>query len=78
MPRLGSDSALALYSNSGNALVAHLTVLFGRFRGVLISKVIAVGIAMGVRRLMWGINLIYIGIVGWNLITITFFALRGK
>jgi hypothetical protein len=61
-----------------NPLVAHLTVLFGRFRGVLISKVIAVGIAMGVRRLMWGINLIYIGIVGWNLVTITFLALRWK
>jgi hypothetical protein len=61
-----------------NPLVAHLTVFFGRFRGVLISKVIAVAIAMGVRRLLWVINLIYIGIVGWNLITITFFALRWK
>jgi Domain of unknown function (DUF5658) len=61
-----------------NPLVAHLTVLFGRFRGVLISKIMAVAIAMGVRRLMWVINVIYIGIVGWNLITITFFALRWK
>jgi hypothetical protein len=59
-----------------NPLVAHLTVLFGRFGGVLISKVISVVIAMGVRRLMWVINLIYIGIVGWNLITITYVALR--
>jgi hypothetical protein len=61
-----------------NPLVAHLTVLFGRFRGVLISKIMAVAIAMGVRRLLWVINVIYIGIVGWNLITITFFALRWK
>src|SRR5450759_5644052 len=61
-----------------NPLVAHLTVSFGRFRGVLVSKVIAVAIAMGVRRLLWVINAIYIGIVGWNLITITFVALRWK
>src|ERR1051326_7319892 len=32
-----------------NPLVAHLTLTFGRFRGVLISKLIAIGIAMGVR-----------------------------
>jgi Domain of unknown function (DUF5658) len=61
-----------------NPLVAHLTVFFGRFRGVLVSKLMAVAIAMGVRRLLWVVNLIYIGIVGWNLITITFFALRWK
>lgn len=59
-------------------MVAHLTVLFGRFRGVLISKVMAVAIAMGVSRLLWVINVIYIGIVGWNLITIAFLALRWK
>ena len=39
-----------------NPLVAHLTVSFGRFRGVLISKLIAIGIAMGVRKLLWIIN----------------------
>ncbi len=61
-----------------NPFVAHLTMLFGRFRGVLVSKLVAVVIAMGVRRLLWVINLIYIGIVGWNLITIAFFALRWK
>ena len=61
-----------------NPLVAHLTVVFGRFRGVLISKLMAVAIAMGVSRLTWVINVIYIGIVGWNLITIAFFALHGK
>ena len=36
-----------------NPLVAHLTVLFGRVRGVVISKVIAVAIAMGVKKLIW-------------------------
>jgi|ERR1700687_592564 len=61
-----------------NPLVAHLTVSFGRVRGLLVSKVIAVAIAMGVRRLMWVVNAIYIAIVGWNLITIIFVALRWK
>lgn len=49
-----------------NPLVAHLTVEFGRFRGVLISKVIAVAIAMGVRRLIWIVNIFYAGIILWN------------
>jgi hypothetical protein len=61
-----------------NPLVTHLTLLFGRFRGVLISKLIAVAIAMGVRRLLWIVNVLYIGIVGWNLITITGIVLRAK
>src|SRR5450759_3676971 len=42
-----------------NPLVAHLTVVFGRFRGVLISKLMAVAIAMGVRRLLWVITVSY-------------------
>src|ERR1700740_1843198 len=54
-----------------NPLVAHLTVQFGRFRGVLISKLIAVAIAMGVRRLVWLVNLFYVAIVGWNVIVMT-------
>ena len=49
-----------------NPLVAHLTVAFGRFRGVLISKLIAIGIAMGVRRLLWIINIFYLVIILWN------------
>ena len=53
-----------------NPLVAHLTVEFGRFRGVLVSKVIAVGIAMGVRRLLWIVNLFYAFIILWNSITL--------
>jgi hypothetical protein len=54
-----------------NPLVAHLTVQFGRFRGVLISKLTAVAIAMGVRRLVWVVNLFYAVVVGWNVIVVT-------
>ena len=49
-----------------NPLVAHLTVTFGRFRGVLISKVFAVVIAMGVRKLIWVVNVFYGVIILWN------------
>ena len=49
-----------------NPLVAHLTLQFGRFRGVLISKLIAVAIAMGVRRLVWVVNVFYTLVVIWN------------
>jgi hypothetical protein len=45
---------------------------------VLISKLIAVAIAMGVRRLLWIVNTLYIGIVGWNMITITGMVLHAK
>jgi uncharacterized membrane protein len=49
-----------------NPMVAHLTVAFGRFRGVLISKLIAIGIAMGVQKRLWMINLFYTVIILWN------------
>jgi len=49
-----------------NPLVAHLTLTFGRFRGVLISKLIAIGIAMGVRKLIWVVNVFYTIIILWN------------
>jgi hypothetical protein len=61
-----------------NPLVAHLTVVFGRFGGVLMSKLIAVVIATGVRRRLWIVNALYIAIVGWNLIMIASMALHGK
>lgn len=51
-----------------NPLVAHLTMSFGRFRGLLVSKLIAVAIAMGVKKLLWVVNLFYAGIVGWNIL----------
>ncbi|HET9408042.1 MAG TPA: hypothetical protein VFO39_12455 [Candidatus Sulfotelmatobacter sp.] len=55
-----------------NPLVAHLTVMFGRVRGVLISKLIAVALAMGVKRLIWVVNLFYTAIIFWNLIVLFF------
>ncbi len=61
-----------------NPLVAHLTGVFGGFGGVLMSKLIAVAIAMGVRRRLWIVNALYIAIVGWNLIMIASMALHGK
>jgi len=61
-----------------NPLVARLTMLFGRFGGVLMSKFIAVAIAMGVRKRLWIVNVIYIVIVSWNLIMIAGMILHGK
>jgi hypothetical protein len=49
-----------------NPLVAHLTVAFGRFPGVLISKLIAIAIALGVRKRLWIINIFYAVIILWN------------
>jgi hypothetical protein len=59
-----------------NPMVAHLTVEFGRVRGVVISKLIAVVIAMGVRRLLWIVNLLYAAIIFWN--TFVLLALPAK
>jgi hypothetical protein len=61
-----------------NPLVAHLTMSFGYFRGVLISKLIAVAIGMGVRKRLWIVNILYVGIVVWNLIMIAGMALHAK
>jgi uncharacterized membrane protein len=58
--------AFRLGASEVNPLVAHLTVAFGRFRGVLISKLIAIGIAMGVRTRLWMINIFYAVIILWN------------
>jgi hypothetical protein len=49
-----------------NPLVGRLTVVLGPAGGVLFSKVMAVLIAMKVRKLVWVVNLFYIGVVGWN------------
>ncbi len=53
-----------------NPLVADLTRHLGQFRGVVTSKLIAVFIALGVRRLVWVINLFYAAIVCWNVIVL--------
>lgn len=53
-----------------NPLVAHLAVQFGRRNGVVLSKLIAIAIAMGVKRLVWVINLFYAAVVSWNIIVV--------
>ena len=63
---LTTMAAFRLGAYEVNPLVAHLTVVFGQFRGVLISKLIAVAIAMGVRRLIWFVNVFYAMIILWN------------
>jgi hypothetical protein len=50
-----------------NPIVAHLTVIFGRFNGVVISKIIALLLALGVRKRLWIVNLFYVGVIYWNL-----------
>jgi len=49
-----------------NPLVASLTIHFGRLGGVVLSKVIAVVLMLGVRRRLWMVNLVYIGVICWN------------
>lgn len=53
-----------------NPLVARLTVQFGRFGGVFMSKLISVVIALGVKQLVWVVNLFYVGVVCWNIIVL--------
>ena len=53
-----------------NPIVASLTAHFGRIRGLLLSKAIAIALALGVRRLVWVINLFYMGIVCWNVLVL--------
>jgi hypothetical protein len=53
-----------------NPLVAHLTIYFGRTGGVVASKLLAIAIAMGVKRRIWIINLFYIGIIVWNVLVL--------
>ena len=51
-----------------NPLVAWLISHFGRFGGVLVSKLIPVLIAVRVKRLIWVANLFYVGVVCWNIV----------
>jgi len=59
-----------------NPLVAHFTATFGWLRGLIISKLFAIGIAMGVKRLLWIVNVFYAGIIVWNLLIL--FSLHPK
>jgi hypothetical protein len=60
-----------------NPLVARLTVLFGRVGGVLSSKVIAVLIALGIRRRLWMVNVFYTAVVCWNVIVLLLLSAGG-
>ena len=53
-----------------NPLVARFSEHFGRFPGLLLSKLIAIALALGVRRLVWVINFFYLGIVCWNILVL--------
>jgi hypothetical protein len=59
-------------------LVARLTAQFGGFRGVLISKLMALMIAVGVRRLIWVVNLFYIGVVCWNILVLILLSVKSR
>jgi hypothetical protein len=53
-----------------NPMVVHLTLLFGRIGGAFVSKMICVVIALGVKRLLWVVNLFYAGVVCWNVVVL--------
>jgi hypothetical protein len=53
-----------------NPLVASLTIHFGRLGGVVLSKAMAVLLMLGVRRRLWMVNLVYIGVICWNVVVV--------
>ena len=59
-----------------NPLIAHLIVLFGRVGGVVLSKRIALLLALGVRKRLWVVNLFYVGVICWNLFVLIALAVR--
>ena len=59
-----------------NPLVAHLIALYGRVGGVVFGKVIALLLALGIRKRLWVINLFYMGVVCWNLFVLVSLAVR--
>ena len=61
-----------------NPLVASPTIHFGRLGGVVLSKVIAVVLMLGVRRRLWMVNLIYIGVICWNVVVVVSLVVRGS
>jgi Domain of unknown function (DUF5658) len=61
-----------------NPFVAQLIALFGRFNGVLFSKLIALLLALGVRKRLWIVNLFYVGVICWNVIVVLMTVVRHK
>lgn len=68
--------AFHLGAVEANPLVAHFTATFGWLRGLVISKLVAIAIAMGVKRLIWVVNVFYTFIIVWNLVIL--FSLHPK
>ncbi|HEX3352950.1 MAG: DUF5658 family protein [Terriglobales bacterium] len=54
-----------------NPLVGRLVSVLGPAGGVLVSKVVAILIAFRMRKLLWIVNLFYIGIVIWNMLVVS-------
>jgi len=53
-----------------NPLVGRLVSVLGPAGGVVVSKVVAILIAFRMRKLLWIVNLFYIGIVIWNMLVV--------
>ena len=56
-----------------NPQVAKLTTVLSPTAGLVVSKMIAVLIALRMQKLLWVVNLFYVGVVCWN--TLVLFAL---
>ena len=54
----------------GNPLVARFATYMGPAWGVVTIKVIAVLIALRMRRLLWVVNLFYSAVVCWNVLIV--------
>ena len=59
-----------------NPLVARFTHELGPVGGLILSKLIALLIVMGVRRLVWVANVFYTGVVIWNVYVLLSLAAR--
>ena len=59
-----------------NPLVACFTHELGPVGGLILSKLIALLIVMGVRRLVWVANVFYTGVVIWNIYVLLSLAAR--
>ena len=69
-------AAFRLGAYEVNPLVAYLTQEFGGFRGLLISKLSAVIIILGVKRLVWVVNVFYSVVVLWNCLLLFLFWMK--
>lgn len=59
-----------------NPLVARLTREFGVTGGLIVGKVMAVLIVLGVRRRVWIVNLFYGAVVVWNIYVVVALSAR--